>query len=449
MKNFFSDKTIKNFIIIIDSLIPLFISTKSADYFYYPKITAIYILVSCCIFVLFITYKKGNLKFKTTPELILLLLFETMVMLSTAFSQYKNQAIWGRPLRNEGMMAYISYFAILYLSFICVKDDMSIFQILKFILISGCIISMIGIMQYLGLDIVPKDTIRKDWIYTSYSTLGNPNFLGSYLSAVFPIALFMYLLNIKQLDNKFLFAANVILFSGLVCTKTRSAWLGTIISISFIVMLSVSKIKWNNKRKVASLMVSLVICTFLLNNVHGGILYSRFKSIITDYKTVVSNDEADDNKKLIAGSQRIFIWDRTMNYIFDRPLLGSGPDTFDKVFKMNSDEAEYHFGSPAVFVDKAHNEYLQIAVTLGFPALMFYILFLIMVYFKSIYYIIHGNRSNIILCIFAGCLSYAIQAFFNISVVSVAPVYWSLLGILLAECYQLKHIQGGSAYFKI
>lgn len=120
-----------------------------------------------------------------------------------------------------------------------------------------------------------------------------------------------------------------------------------------------------------------------------------------------------------------------MDYIFDRPFLGSGPDTFDKVFKMSREEASYHFGSPAIFVDKAHNEYLQIAVTLGFPALIFYVSFLFMIIIKSVKIILCCKNNTITLCIFAGFLAYIIQAFFNISVVSVAPVYWSVTGLLI------------------
>ncbi|HBM81942.1 MAG TPA: hypothetical protein DD426_14090 [Clostridiaceae bacterium] len=134
-----------------------------------------------------------------------------------------------------------------------------------------------------------------------------------------------------------------------------------------------------------------------------------------------------------AGSQRIFIWLRTMDYIFERPILGSGPDTFDKVFSMSPKEAKYHFGSQNIYVDKAHNEYLQIIVTTGFPSLFFYMVFLSIVYRKALKSLKYGNKNIYTLCFLGGVTAYIIQAFFNISVVSVAPLYWSLLGMLISS----------------
>ena len=43
-----------------------------------------------------------------------------------------------------------------------------------------------------------------------------------------------------------------------------------------------------------------------------------------------------------------------------------------------------YLGNPYILVDKAHNEYLQIAVTLGIPALLTYLLLLFVVIQKSI-----------------------------------------------------------------
>ncbi|MEH6908539.1 O-antigen ligase family protein, partial [Neobacillus drentensis] len=114
---------------------------------------------------------------------------------------------------------------------------------------------------------------------------------------------------------------------------------------------------------------------------------------------------------------------------------GSGPDTLEYVFPAKKEELEKYFGTPNIIVDKAHNEYLQIAITLGVPALLTY-LFLLFVILKRAFQaeIIAAENEKILLTgLISSIVGYLIQAFFNISVVTVAPLFWSLLGITLAK----------------
>lgn len=80
-----------------------------------------------------------------------------------------------------------------------------------------------------------------------------------------------------------------------------------------------------------------------------------------------------------------------------------------------------------VIPDKAHNEYLNIAVTLGIPALIVYMIFLIAIVFPNLKYIFKRKDIFIILSIIG---SYLVQAFFNISTIGIAPLFWLTLGII-------------------
>lgn len=82
-----------------------------------------------------------------------------------------------------------------------------------------------------------------------------------------------------------------------------------------------------------------------------------------------------------------------------------------------------HNGIP----DKAHNEYLNIAVTLGIPALIVYMIFLIAIVLPNLKYIFKRKDIFIILSIIG---SYLVQAFFNISTIGIAPIFWLCLGII-------------------
>jgi len=414
-------------IIVVNSVVPVIIWPFGKDYFYYPKILLIYILIIIGTLVTLMLYRKEIITLKFSKDLVPLVLFIIMVILSTSFSQYKSQAFWGRPLRHEGCAAFISYFLITYFTFLCINSMDDIKTIIKSMMFSASVISIYGVCQYLGFDMIQRDDIRKSWTFTSFATLGNPNFLGSYLSLLFPGCICLYLNSSKKISKCTSFILCLLLYSALICTKTRSAWVGTAFSLLVLCILFFKKII-KYKYNIIILLISFVALTYSLNAAHNGVIAAKFNSLITDYNSVVNKKQYSSN----LGSQRLFIWNRAMDYIFDRPLLGSGPDTFDKVFKMSTQEALYHFGAPNVYVDKAHNEYLQIAVTMGFPALVFYLLFLLFLLSKSFSLIITKKYNIYSIFLFSGVIAYAVQGFFNISVVSVAPVYWSMLGMIVS-----------------
>ena len=79
------------------------------------------------------------------------------------------------------------------------------------------------------------------------------------------------------------------------------------------------------------------------------------------------------------------------------------------------------------FIDKAHNEYLQIAATIGIPAMIVYLAFLAQILSSQKKKIFKDNATFILVI---PIISYIVQAFFNISTIGVAPIFWALLGLL-------------------
>ena len=83
--------------------------------------------------------------------------------------------------------------------------------------------------------------------------------------------------------------------------------------------------------------------------------------------------------------------------------------------------------------DKAHNEYLHIAATNGIPALGIYLVFLGLIIMPRISIMFKDKITFIfLLCIF----SYLVQAFFNISTIGVAPLFWMILGLIDNTCFK-------------
>ena len=121
------------------------------------------------------------------------------------------------------------------------------------------------------------------------------------------------------------------------------------------------------------------------------------------------------------GTNRVYIWRNALEAYPNRPLIGSGPDTFAQAF---SREAQGPYGE---FYQNAHNEYIQILICQGILGLICYLLFLAATYMKSVPKAFKNPLTAAVLVAFTG---YCAQAFFNLSLPIVSQLLWLLAGLL-------------------
>lgn len=136
------------------------------------------------------------------------------------------------------------------------------------------------------------------------------------------------------------------------------------------------------------------------------------------------------------GSFRIYNWSRTIPLLKKTMFIGFGPDTFSIVFPQNDYFGKLiSYGRKSIIVDKPHNMYLQLAVNTGVISMLNFIVFMVWLFYrfiklqkKTLY-----KNENIygIIFIFTNLavFSYLISALFNDSLVSVAPIFWVILGL--------------------
>lgn len=143
-------------------------------------------------------------------------------------------------------------------------------------------------------------------------------------------------------------------------------------------------------------------------------------------------------------SKRGYIWSRTFPLIKERPILGYGPDSFAIYFPQEDAVGKFkYFNTAKKIVDKPHNFYLQQAVNTGLISLLAIILLFGLYFIRSLFlYYKTKNFSyyNILgLAFFSAFNAYAAAAFFNDSVISVAPVFWVILGLGIAAELKIKN----------
>jgi len=113
-----------------------------------------------------------------------------------------------------------------------------------------------------------------------------------------------------------------------------------------------------------------------------------------------------------------------------RPFFGFGLDTMYIALETNfrgqiiGDLGKY------VNWDKAHNEYLNIAVSSGIPSLLAYLGFLFFALKKGM---ARMKMHKAYVPLLAAIIGYLVQAMFNIQVVMVYYLFFAYLGILTSN----------------
>ncbi len=146
-------------------------------------------------------------------------------------------------------------------------------------------------------------------------------------------------------------------------------------------------------------------------------------------------------------SGRFYIWTVTMDLIKERPILGYGLDTLGYYFPHYDLKGAEYISSN--IVDKPHNMYLAMAFGSGIPALLTFLI-IVVLYLKENVFLysteINTHRKIMLLCILGGCLAYLFQGNFNDSIIGTAPLFWILLGLGISLLHQEKHSIKGSKH---
>ena len=123
-------------------------------------------------------------------------------------------------------------------------------------------------------------------------------------------------------------------------------------------------------------------------------------------------------------------------------ITGSGPDTFTQVFPNNDYVGKNNMNYNGVTVTKPHNMYLQIWVQTGFVSLLAFLSLFLMYFIKSIK--LFWKRSlqtvteKIGMAVLVSLFGYMVTGIANDSTVTVAPVFWGMLGLGMAINRMIK-----------
>ena len=264
--------------------------------------------------------------------------FWAAMLLSAAFSIDPPVSVLGHYTQQFYGLLPLGLCTALYYA-VAMNPDEALAERLSTLLLGASIpLSLFGIAQKFLGDPFISGSIPSGRIT---STIGNPVMLGACLVVLLPIAVHRALAEKSELGRA---AAGFMTFA-LVLTWARGAWACAALAVATYLCLS-GRVRIRKRGWLALAAVTAVVLLVMKFALHKG--------------------DSD--------VQRVETFKSAISAIGSHPLLGYGPDTFLMVFRQHKTDAFIRIAQISKVIQfSAHNDLLQVAVTLGFLGLSTYL----------------------------------------------------------------------------
>lgn len=323
-------------------------SEQLADFFSYYKM---YLILSCAAFalcvMLYLCIAK-RIQLKQSYYYIPMLIFSLGVIVSFAFSDYKDFSLFGWPDRFEGTMVLLAYMVMLFYIINLINSERDVKLIVYSVFISCALLGLLGLSQGIGHDFFASETGRRliipseYWQYLDqlifkfknqeiYQTVYNINYVSFYLSLVLPIVgIFFLTSGAEMIKTK---AAYALLFGLLVYNLFGASSSGGIFGIAVAAVIAL--IVFNKKLlKWKSEIVILIVITFLMTIIN-------FNTFLPELSNTINSTLGEDT------SQQIHEKSDKKDYISSdnirKPKIEYIETTKDSVtISLNGEVLEFH-----------------------------------------------------------------------------------------------------------
>ena len=406
------EKIIYILIILVMVLIPIlklstYIPAIEKFYINHFEIKSVYVLWGAIFFLLFIyLYLIFSKKQKIGIVDIIIYILIILAFLSTKYAINVEKSFLGESYRYDGLFTILSYYFLI-LNSKSIKQEKYKKNIIKLFIFMGIFQSIYAIMQsYTDFAFISRHIVD----YMAMGLCSNPNFFGSYM--VMQLLLIGY---IYVYDSKKRYLLIYVLFAvALYIAESTGPVLSVIVALIFSIFLIPKKFK-----KILMLIGVLLLSFVFAEKTLKYVQTTKYeKEFIPSYDIVTELSAIPKTPVKELGNSRLIIWKNSIPLVKKYWLIGCGLDNFKNAYPNYT----------GVKIDKAHNVYLQISVTNGIPALILFLLLLLFSFIRGIKY-----KNNILFPLCMAFIGYSIQAFFNISVIDVAPYYFIIIGLILSE----------------
>ena len=404
---------------------PLILWPYTSELFEFNKIVITYFLT-----ILIVTFwamrmvSERKLIFRRTILDIPLIVFLGSQLISTLIS-IDTQTSWlGYYSRfNGGFLSTLSYL-LLYWAFVSNIDKGDARKLINITLGSAVIVSIYGVLERLGID---KDIWQQAVQQRVFSTLGQPNWLAAWLTALIPIT---WVLVLKLDKNKITFSSTVpyllslLFFTVLLFTGSRSGILGFAVAeiVFWGIIFLKSRFKYLKRFFISNML--LAVAALIFGTQFTPSIFKIIEGSQNNQPAIYAQTGATalETGGTESGTIRKIVWQGAIEVWKHYPIFGTGVETFAYSYYLYRPAAHNMTSEWDFIYNKAHNEYLNFLANTGVVGIIAY---LTMIGF-SIYLMVKNFHSNSLMstAFISGYISILITNFFGFSVIPIQLLFF-------------------------
>jgi len=404
------------------SLFPLFSPFTLIKSTWFYVLGALFLLITIISFQLdkerMLVVLKLNFWKRLLPILFILLGFFIISFFSVNFQQ----SFFGSYDRQLGIMFYswmliwmiliVHYFH----SYLFSNHDPEQFWLREvkktavFMVVGSSMVSVYAFLQYVGYDLILWQ--EPQLLSRSISSLGQPNFLASFLLFGLAMSAYLFYLYNRFLQKSLLFILMVLQITALVLSGSRSAWLAFIVVLFFLGTLFL----WRRFKYKA------IIFTFLF----------VFLALFLFYLSSPERVYGVINWREGSVGLRTYFYQISPDIISHRPLVGLGLENGGEVVVKYYQPEWGLFARINSYTDKVHNSLLDITIQTGFLGLIFYIL--LHIFLLKQWLLLWRRKISRPFALAAGSalIAYGITLFFGLADITNVFYFWVLAALIIA-----------------
>lgn len=356
-------------------LLPLLVSTTSK--YQYAKVIFALVVISLLLALWAIgILGKGEANLRVPLPLIMGLLLLLIALLSLLNSR--------NPLISLESFGLLLFYMLLYLLLAnAVSTERQLQWLLGALLLAGALAALYALIQYFGFDLLPHPRrLSPTEARNMISTMGNRNYLAGFLSYLFLPALALFF-RVQRWKRLLIFISLAIIFTAILASGTRAAWLGLVVAGLFLIIATVcfrllSLFKQNPRWIIALVSMLLLIAALF-----------TFPTPLSE-RTNIPQQIASGARVLGGPYVRYQDWWIAWEMIKAHPLLGIGLGGYKlEFFNYNAKFLQTSRGQRYKDVElpkayQAHNDYLQTWAELGTLGLLVGLGLITLIFYSSL-----------------------------------------------------------------
>ncbi|MGI6298124.1 MAG: O-antigen ligase family protein [Saccharofermentanales bacterium] len=350
-------------------------------------------------------------------ELSLALLLGWSV-LSFFFSDNRLLSWYGDQYRREGLRTYLMYGGV-FLSALALRNWPDFKRLLRLLTAVSSLMAVLVLLNYEPLN-------QRLGIGARTGIFYNSNHYGYYLCLTIMSALLLYLTELKRQHRGLYLAAFLLQTAALVQDQSLGPYLAVVCGL-IAVGIGLRRLQPDQLKRLL-LVSGLFLLVSLLMNIYTNVLGADLMRLFRDFSLILRRAEESGR----AGSGRWVLWTNGVRFIAEKPWFGYGPDNLGARYLLVN-----------VNIDRPHNELIQLAASLGIPALLFYLGALAVLFKRFWYSRLQLGVEGIVL---AGTIvAYFVSALFGNTMPYTTPYYLIFLAAAASILNQLAKTAGKQA----